>query len=388
MHLSRNQLLDPAQHGFVPNRSTLTQLLVMTQQWSTYLNAKRPFHCIYFDQKAAFDRVDHQLLINKLDALGIHSKTCDWLRGFLHNRSFRVRVGDSFSPQTRVTSGIPQGGCASAILFAAFVTDLKDYLPPGVVCLQYADDIKIYLPIDDLDSHRLLQAAVTGVETWCKNNGMLLSTQKSLVLKYGKHELNYRIDGQLIPTAQHTRDLGLNISPDLNFHGHILSTSRSANQVVNTLFQCFITRNPEHYVRLYKAIVVPRLLYCSAVWRPHLTRDTNIILAVQSRFISRLARRCGGDRSALSGLLPEIDDMLDRADRSAVSALAKADLIDLFFTIRENSLRSGMTVAPFGTATTDAINNAFSWRIARGITNGDIPIQLISCHTTCIPPLY
>ena len=96
-HLRANDLFDPGQHGFVPKRSNLTQLISMTRDWACYLNERKAFHCIYYDQKAAFDRINHDLLINKLVAIGVHQQTCDWLRSFLSNRSFKVRVGCAFS---------------------------------------------------------------------------------------------------------------------------------------------------------------------------------------------------------------------------------------------------------------------------------------------------
>ena len=64
-YLRNNNLLDPAQHGFVAHRSTCTQLLEMTQDWAMFLNSQAAFHCVYFDQKSAFDRVDHKLLLKK-----------------------------------------------------------------------------------------------------------------------------------------------------------------------------------------------------------------------------------------------------------------------------------------------------------------------------------
>lgn len=77
--LTRNKLLNPAQHGFVPHKSTCTQLLSMTQDWAMLINAKKSFHCVYIDQKAAFDRIPHKRLLNKLTSLGVHGKSVSWI---------------------------------------------------------------------------------------------------------------------------------------------------------------------------------------------------------------------------------------------------------------------------------------------------------------------
>jgi len=67
---SRNKLLDPRQHGFVPDRSTCSQLLVMTQEWLEIVNRRGTVHCVYIDLKGAYDRVVHSRLLLKLSNYG------------------------------------------------------------------------------------------------------------------------------------------------------------------------------------------------------------------------------------------------------------------------------------------------------------------------------
>ena len=74
-YLSRNNLHDPAQHGFVPRESTCTQLLHISQDWAMLINSKIPFHCVNIDQKVAFDRIPHTKLPDKLAHIEIHPKT-------------------------------------------------------------------------------------------------------------------------------------------------------------------------------------------------------------------------------------------------------------------------------------------------------------------------
>lgn len=64
--LTRNELFDENQHGSVPRKSTCSQLLVMSQEYAEFINSKTPFHAIYFDLKAAFDKVNYSLLLTKM----------------------------------------------------------------------------------------------------------------------------------------------------------------------------------------------------------------------------------------------------------------------------------------------------------------------------------
>ena len=286
-----NNLLDPDQHGFIPNRSTVTQLLVMTNEWAKLINSKRAFHCVYFDQKAAFDRIDHKLLMHKMKTIGIHAATCTLIEDYLRDRSFRVRVDGSLSDREHTISGVSQGGCVSSLLYTIFVMDFKTYLPPQVRCLQCADDLKVFMPIASEHDHLVLQQAVAGVSSWCEENGMSLSIAKCVVLKYGVSHFNYHINGTEIPTVDETRDLGIQMTANLDFSRHIPMATRSAGTLINSLFRCFITQKPEMNIHLYKTIVLPKLLYGSPIWSPHLAKHIDLLEGIQRKFIERLIWR-------------------------------------------------------------------------------------------------
>ena len=129
----------------------------MTQDWAMFINSQKPFHCVYFDQKSAFDRVDHTLLLEKMAAIGIHANTLSWFKAYLSHRSYRVRVDSDLSNPRIAHSGVPQGSCASPLLYTIFVLDINRYLPVSVKYLGYADDLKIYCAVDTPDSHKNLQ---------------------------------------------------------------------------------------------------------------------------------------------------------------------------------------------------------------------------------------
>ncbi|XP_018496607.1 uncharacterized protein LOC108864835 [Galendromus occidentalis] len=79
-------------------RSTETQLLDVIQSWGVALSTGRNVHCVYFDFTKAFDRVHHGRLLSKLSALGVRQSIVDWIRAYLSDRQFIVKVKNSFSP--------------------------------------------------------------------------------------------------------------------------------------------------------------------------------------------------------------------------------------------------------------------------------------------------
>ena len=85
-HLEQNELIDPAQHGFVKGRSCVTNFLETFEQWTQILDDGDCIDVIYMDFMKAFDKVPHLRLLVKLQSYGICSKTLDWIRAFLAGR--------------------------------------------------------------------------------------------------------------------------------------------------------------------------------------------------------------------------------------------------------------------------------------------------------------
>ena len=76
-----------AQHGFVLERSCMTQLLVRVERWTELLDGGDPVDVIYLDFRKAFDTVPHRRLIKKLEAYDIKSGLLTWIENFLSGDS-------------------------------------------------------------------------------------------------------------------------------------------------------------------------------------------------------------------------------------------------------------------------------------------------------------
>ena len=91
-HLINNELLADEQHGFVPQRTCMTNLLSAFEDWSAMIDEGISFDIIFTDFSKAFDSVPHARLIKKLDALGIRGDVLGWIKALLNNRKQRVTV--------------------------------------------------------------------------------------------------------------------------------------------------------------------------------------------------------------------------------------------------------------------------------------------------------
>ena len=141
-HLEENNLLNSKQHGFRSGKSCLTQLLHHFDDIIEALSNGDDMDAIYLDYAKAFDKVDHQLLIKKLQLYGFHPKIIIWIESFLTNRTQQVVVDGHMSIIALIMSGVPQGTVLGPILFLIFINDIAScVLHTTLRC--FADDTRI-----------------------------------------------------------------------------------------------------------------------------------------------------------------------------------------------------------------------------------------------------
>ena len=153
--LESNSILSPRQAGFRPGRSTLDQILYLSQSISDGFNKSRPGSRTILstiDFSKAFDSVWHPALFHKLISAGLPPCFRRWTQSFLFDRRACVVYQNHKSRSFRVRRGVPQGSILGPVLFSLFINDLPASLPFSVSCSLYADDLAIWSS-SPLDPH-------------------------------------------------------------------------------------------------------------------------------------------------------------------------------------------------------------------------------------------
>ena len=125
-YLEENHLLHPSHHGFRSSHSTVTALVEMYDQWIEAFEHDKLSAVVMLDLSAAFDVVDHEILIQKLEIYGFEECYISWFRSYLSGRSQQVYVEGSLSDPLLLEAGVPQGSILGPLLYILFTNDLAE----------------------------------------------------------------------------------------------------------------------------------------------------------------------------------------------------------------------------------------------------------------------
>ena len=289
-HLEINNLISDHQHGFRQNRSTLTQLLHHIHSILDILEHNENADIIYLDLSKAFDKVNHNILLQKLEQMKVTGKIKTWIQTFLTARTQTVVVDGHKSHPTKVLSGVPQGTVLGPALFILYMNNITDFIKHTIIKM-FADDSKLIASIKNLNDREKLLEDLKALVSWTEKNSMSFNEDKFQLLQIGSDDslkLPYQHGNINITKSENVRDLGVVISEDLSFKHHITEMVSNATKFSSWLLRTFYTRNNEAMLLFLKTYIICRLEYCSPVWCPHKIKEIEQIEAVQRSFTARI----------------------------------------------------------------------------------------------------
>jgi hypothetical protein len=224
------------QYGFIPGKSTMDAIVQVIEDWNLALDEKLIIIAIFFDFAKAFDLVDHEILLTKLQRY-LPAWLISWIAAYLSDRKQRVTINGHETEWKKVEAGVIQGSVLGPVLFLLFIADINDVLPANVELLKYADDILTYImgknPTSDLP-----QAIVDAVSAWCVVNKMRLNTDKCKIMvtksrhqaittDYSNITLN-NVALEVVPTYKY---LGVEINNSLNWDNQLARVQKQTRSV-------------------------------------------------------------------------------------------------------------------------------------------------------------
>ena len=260
------------QFGFRDKHSTAHALISLTEHIRESLDSNKFVCGIFIDLKKAFDTVNHNILLEKLNYYGIRGKSNEWFKSYLTDRSQFVSINGFDSKILKTNIGVPQGSVLGPLLFLIYINDLNTAIKHSLVH-HFADDTNLlHINTSMQKLNKLLNQDLKALCNWLKANKIALNVTKTEFLFFRSPQKvvtdfpNLKIDGKLLLPSHSVKYLGIYIDEYLSFNQHsinLVNKLRRSNGMLSKI---------RHYVpvdvlrSIYYAIFESHLSYCCMVW--------------------------------------------------------------------------------------------------------------------------
>jgi len=186
------------------------------------------FALLSLDFTKAFDLVDHNILLRKMVG-HLPNGFLLWVKSYLTDMSFRVRIHGKLSGERLAQAGVPQGSVLGPVLFSILVGDLPSKRF-GNTFVQYADDVNIVIALKTKDESEIIAKVsdqMSEIRNWCLNNKQALNAAKSKIMVRSRSTTTTEIDIPLTIT-NNLRILGVLFNNELTWKDHIDAANKDS----------------------------------------------------------------------------------------------------------------------------------------------------------------
>ena len=276
-HFKKHNLLEKFQSAYRPLHSTETALLRVSNDILRAVDDKRCVFLVLLDLSAAFDTIDHSILLKRLKRqLGVNGTALQWFESYLTCRTQCILIDGEKSSSKQLTCGVPQGSVLGPLLFSAYLSELGHVIREYDMSFHtYADDTQIYIAFkpDEADiTIQRLEQCITKIRTWMIESKLKLNDDKSeFILISSPHNkkkfdnLSIHIGPEIVSATNSVRNLGFMMDSVFNMEDHITSVCRSCYFHLRNIGTIRRYLDNDTAAQIIHAFVTSRLDYCNSL---------------------------------------------------------------------------------------------------------------------------
>jgi hypothetical protein len=266
-YTEQNNFLTKSQYGFRKRSSTTLAVTDLISSIEFSRNSGKHTLALFLDLRKAFDTVNHELLLNKLQLYGFRGPSLKLLTSYLIGRSQITLIGNVSSSLKLINHGVPQGSVLGPLLFLLYINDFQN-CADGVDIKLFADDAAALMSHENVDYLYIwAEQIISKFFGWLTGNRLSLCWEKTLSMFFhaNKRHQNYavpnlRFQGTNITHSPCTKYLGFFLDEDLSMKSHCLNMSMKLRKWVGIFHKIspFLTREIKYllYYSLFQSILL------------------------------------------------------------------------------------------------------------------------------------
>ena len=278
------------QFGFRAKHSTNHALIDITEKIRNALDNKNLVCGVFVDLQKAFDTVNHNILLSKLNHYGIRGTANNWLSSYLSNRSQYVSITGFDSTCQNIRHGVPQGSVLGPLLFLIYINDLHSSIKYSNV-YHFADDTNLLnINKSPKQLQKFLNFDLKSLYNWLLANKISLNCSKTEIIFFRKpgdslpdFNFNIKMNGHKIFPSLYIKYLGIYLDANLNGRFHCDLLMPKLKRAVGMLCKARHYVPSEELKSIYYAIFSSHLVYGCQVWGQSSNIHTEKIFKLQNR---------------------------------------------------------------------------------------------------------
>ena len=288
--LEEHNVITAHQYGFRKSHSTELAISDIQNKLLQNLDDNKITCTIFLDLAKAFDCVNHEILLQKLERYGIRGKLLLLLKSYLSNRYHLTKVNGVESNLRLLEIGVPQGSILGPLLFILFINDLPRITKFDVKL--FADDTFLSMTDDNLKTlQNKTNIELKKISRWFSANKLTLNVAKSKYMlvkrnnRKSAHEFTLKFNGKKMDLCTSYKYLGVHLDDRLNWKKHIDYLCEKLSKMCGIFAKLRHCCNIILLKTIYYALVESHLQYCNMIWGNADWRILEPLLKLQNKLI-------------------------------------------------------------------------------------------------------